>query len=331
MAEIKTKCPKCSKRYWVDSVEIGNQIECPRCQEVFTIAMIAPGDTPAATVRPSPTTIPLAVVPTNLPFNAPGETMLPEVGLAVVQIAPGSFLCGSDAGAADEAPAHRVELTYPFSIGKVPVTQQQYKTVMDAAPSHFKGARHPVESVTWGEAMEFCRRLTELESKATRIPANALFRLPTEAEWERACRGATGDSGAATEFCYGNEPAQLEEYAWFAANSEHATHPVGQKKPNALGIYEMHGNVGEWCLDWLGPYGADRATNPAGPATGVRRVRRGGGWASIPLLCRCANRLGVHPDCRSPLLGFRVVLVAEGVGPNGADHAAAQAGWDFSV
>ena len=318
MPEIKTKCPKCSKRYWVDAVEIGNQIECPRCQEVFIIAPIAPTTAAEAALSAagSPTpTVSLSVVPTSLSFNAPGEMMLPEVGLAVVQIVPGSFLCGSDAGSADEAPAHRVQISYPFSIAKVPVTQHQYKAVMDATPSHFKGARHPVESVNWEEAMEFCRRLTALERKAGRIPGDALFRLPTEAEWEYCCRGVTGDSGAATEFCYGNEPALLEDYAWFAGNSDRSTHPVGQKKPNALGIYDMHGNVGEWCLDWLAPYSTDAALSPGGPAIGTRRVRRGGAWASIPRLCRCASRLGVLPNCRSPLLGFRVVLVAAGAGP----------------
>ena len=112
-----------------------------------------------------------------------------------------------------------------------------------------------------------------------------------------------------TGYCFGDDPLLLDDYAWYDANSGKHTHPVGQKKPNAFKLYDMHGNVGEWCVDWLGPYPAEKVRNPTGPDSGIRRVRRGGCWASHALNCRSARRIGVAPECRSPLLGFRIVLV----------------------
>jgi len=249
------------------------------------------------------------------------------------------FLMGTDEAGMDEFPVHRVELTDPFYIGKFPVTQQEYLQIMGSNPSVFAKQDKPVEHVTWGEACEYCRKLTLRERKADRIPATSVFRLPSEAEWEYCCRAvlpaSNGNGGPGknvveitvpppTDFHFGNDPEKLAEYAWFEANSGKRPHPVGQKKPNAFNLFDMHGNVGEWCADWLGPYTAEVARNPVGPAQGTRRVRRGGCWASIVRNCRCARRIGVLPDCRSPLLGFRVVLAAEtnhqpviAVNPNG--------------
>jgi len=209
----------------------------------------------------------------------------------------GEYLMGSpdQRGYAEEYQQHRVTLS-PFYIGKYPITQSQWRAVMRTNPSHFIGANHPVDSVTWDEAIEFCRRL----SYAT----NRIYRLPTEAEWEFACRAATF-----TQFNYGDEEELLSQYAWSLANSGNHTHPVGEKKPNGWGLYDMHGNVWEWCQDWYAAdyYHHSPNVNPPGPSNGLSRVLRGGSWYSLPNYCRSAGRSNHQPDLRDPLVGFRVV------------------------
>jgi formylglycine-generating enzyme required for sulfatase activity len=209
--------------------------------------------------------------------------------------------------------AHQVRLGQPYYLGIHEVTQRQYERVMGANPSNFDGPDNPVEDVSWHDAVEFCRRLTAMpEEKA----ASHLYRLPTEAEWENACRAGSSD-----QYSFGDNDLILIDYAWFKGRSAETTHPVGQKKPNALGLFDMHGNVIEWCQDWYGGYVKDwyddhvsgPVPNPTGPATGVYRVERGGGWNNYGGYCRSAQRDWSTPDYTSNDLGFRVLRVASRV------------------
>lgn len=224
------------------------------------------------------------------------------VTMDFVLIRPGSFTMGKDDGSDAEKNPHKVTITESFYLGKYEVTQAQWKKVMGSQPSHFKGADNPVEQVGWGDCQEF---LAKLKDKAP----SADYRLPTEAEWEYACRaGSTG------WFCYGDDPEQLGLYAWFGKNAQGTTHPVGTKKPNAWGLYDMHGNVWEWCSDWFGAYPTNATTNPLGPASGSERVWRGGAWDEYDMDSRCGNRMWVIPVYennvyRDSSLGFRVVMI----------------------
>jgi len=200
------------------------------------------------------------------------------VKMEFVLIRPGSFMMGSEKGADDEKPVHNVTITKLFYLGKYEVMQEQWEAVMGANPSSFKGPKNPVENVGWEDCQTFLRKLSE------RVPGG-VFRPPTEAEWEYACR-----AGTTTEFCYGDDQGGLGEYAWYDGNSEHTTHPVGQKKANAWGLFDMHGNVWEWCSDWFGKYDGNPATDPTGAASGQYRVGRGGSWLYGPEYCRSANR-----------------------------------------
>jgi len=207
----------------------------------------------------------------------------------------------------EEKPAHDVTITQPFLMGKYPVTQEQYEALTGSNPSHFKGAKNPVENVSWHEVQEFCKKLNErtagVSPARTEAGGTPAVRLPTEAEREYACR-----AGTKTTYHSGDEEADLARVAWYGSNSGHSTHPVGQKEPNAFGLYDMHGNVVEWCADCFGVYGMGAATNPPGPVTGDWRLLRGGAWIVNPRLCRSATR-GYHsPDVRHNFLGFRVVV-----------------------
>jgi len=193
-----------------------------------------------------------------------------------------------------EKPAHEVTLTRPYYLGRFEVTQEQYQQVMGGNPSDFKGQNLPVENVSWDEAQEFCKKASEKTGHA--------MRLPTDAEWEFACR-----AGTRTLYCTGDGEADLDRAAWYDKNSGNTTHPVGQKVPNAWGLYDMHGNVWEWVQDFYAPYKAEAATDPGGPAQGQYRVLRGGSWFYFPGLCRSASRFGDYPDDRDFDFGFRVV------------------------
>ncbi|MBI1765186.1 MAG: SUMF1/EgtB/PvdO family nonheme iron enzyme [Acidobacteria bacterium] len=228
------------------------------------------------------------------------EVIALNVRMEMHAIPGGEFLMGSPEkqGYADEYPQHRATLS-PFYIGKYLITQAQWRAVMRTNPSHFNGPNHPVDSVTWDEAFEFCRRLSYATGR--------IYRLPTEAEWEFACR-----SGMQTLFNYGDEEEFIVQYAWCLTNSGNHTHPVGEKKPNGWGLYDMHGNVWEWCHDWYAAdyYQHSPKVNPFGPAKGTSRVLRGGSWYSLPNYCRNAGRSNHQPDLRDPLVGFRVVCEA---------------------
>ncbi|MEW6159818.1 MAG: formylglycine-generating enzyme family protein, partial [Verrucomicrobiota bacterium] len=167
-----------------------------------------------------------------------------------------------------------VTITHDYWIGKYEVTQGEYAGLMGDNPSHFKegGTNCPVEKVSHMQAMSYCAALTRRERALGRLPEHLEYRLPTEAEWEYACR-----AGSTNQFSFGDKE-RAEEFAWTAENSEGKTHPVGQKLPNAWGLHDMHGNVWEWCLDWFAPYPARPEIDPVGPAEGKFKVFHGGGW-----------------------------------------------------
>jgi formylglycine-generating enzyme required for sulfatase activity len=207
----------------------------------------------------------------------------------------------------DEGPAHEVTISTPYYMGKCEVTQEQYRQVTGTNPSQFKGRDLPVECVSWDEAQEFCKKATRTpgfqpapgEGKMAAV--HLAVRLPTEAEWEYACR-----AGTTTRFCSGDADADLESVAWCGWNSGDTTHSVGQKAPNSWGLHDMHGNVWEWCQDLYEPYKAEPVVDPQGPAQGADRVSRGGSWIFAPRVCRSAIRLRNDPEARDYHIGFRV-------------------------
>ena len=187
-------------------------------------------------------------------------------------------------------------------MARTEVTQLQWTQVMGANPSKFKeaGPNAPVETVSWNECQEFFKKLNEL----TRIRTTGMLRLPTEAEWEYAAR-----AGTRTAYYFGDDSATLGDYAWFAGNSDMKSHPVAQKKPNAWGLFDMHGNVWEWCANWFGPYSHEYETDPQGPKSGPGRVGRGGGWDDFAGDLRAAYRsFGRPEDFKASPLGFRPVI-----------------------
>ena len=233
---------------------------------------------------------------------------LPEsadsIGMKFKLIPAGTFTMG-DASGEDEETPHEVTLTKPFKMGVHEVTQAQYEQVMGVNPSRFKGADNPVENVSWDDAVEFCRRLSELPAEKA---AGNVYRLPTEAEWEYACR-----AGTTTKYSFGDDESELGDYAWYGVNSDQKTHPVGSKKPNAWGLYDMHGNVWEWCQDWEEDYPSGSVTDPSGATSGSFRVFRGGRWGHPAVNCRSATRGRTKPSFRYyGSLGFRVSLSPSG-------------------
>ena len=199
-----------------------------------------------------------------------------------------------------EKPAHTVMLTQPFYMGKFDVTQKQYQAVIDSNPSNFKGKDNPVEQVSWNEAQTFCEKLTK--------QTNQTVRLPTEAEWEYCCRG-----GTFTEYSSGDCESDLGRVAWYYGNGNNTTHAVGQKEPNAFGLYDMHGNVWQWCQDWYDEnyYSKSIVENPSGPTQGTFRLLRGGSWYLGPVRCSSAHRGMDDPVNHIYYVGFRIVLSPE--------------------
>ena len=239
------------------------------------------------------------------PVQPQATVPMAQSRIGMVDIKPGKFTMGSEQ-CGDDAKPHHVELARHFSIGATQVTQAQYESIMGENPSRFKGADLPVENVSWNEAAKFCERLTAKEREAGRLPEDKEYRLPTEAEWEYCCRAES-----TTEFCFSDDEKMLGEYAWFGENSEGKTHPVGKKMPNAWGLYDMHGNVWEWCQDWYAEqYPAEEQTDPVGPPKGDKKVLRGGSWDSVAQYCRSACRIRGHPVSRYYLIGFRVVVTS---------------------
>jgi len=195
--------------------------------------------------------------------------------------------------------ARSVSLSQAFEIGVHEVTQQQFMQLMGKGTGPPKGPSCPATNVSWNGADEFCRKLSRSTEEAA---AGYMYRLPTEAEWEYACR-----AGSETAFSFGDDEVRLEKFAWHDANARNRTHPVGKLLPNAWGLYDMHGNVWEWCSDWHGEYPKSALTDPIGPATGTYRVCKGGSFGFTAWSCRSSNRYGNTPESQIDDLGFRVV------------------------
>ncbi len=232
------------------------------------------------------------------------------LSMKVVWIPSGSFSMGSPTSEKDHEDDEdqvRVTLTKGFWQGKYEVTQSEWTRIMGTQPwsgetNVKEGATYPAQYVSWGAAVEFCLKLTELERRAGRLPQGWEYTLPTEAQWEYACR-----AGTSTAYSFGGSDTSystISDYAWWG-NAGFA-HQVGQKRANPWKLHDMYGNVVEWCNDWY----AERlpgGTDPRGPSSGLERATRGGGWGSAPQFVRSANRSKVSPDYRSDRVGFRVL------------------------
>jgi len=223
-------------------------------------------------------------------------------GMELIEIPAGNFRMGEGNRVV------AVSLTKPFLLGQYEVTQGQFKKVMDLEPWLNKsdvqiGEDNAASWVSWKETTDFCKKLTEIERKDGTLKGNEEYRLPTEAEWEYACR-----AGTTTAFSFGDDESKLGDYAWFDRNTFYAgekyAHKVGFKKPNPWGLYDMHGNVWEWCSDWFSG-NLSGGVDPVGPGGGSGRIIRGGGWKSDSVLCRSALRNEFGPLDRG-VLGFRV-------------------------
>ena len=236
------------------------------------------------------------VKPTGVaaPKSSASKPITTPTGLEMVLIPAGVFIMGDSGGDTDEKPAHQVQVS-SFYIDTHEVTQKAYEGLMEKNPSKSRAPDKPVEQVGWYHAVLYCNMRSLKESLKPCYDAKTLscgfaadgYRLPTEAEWEYACR-----AGAQTKFSFGEEPAKLKASAWFRANADQTTHPVGQKAPNAWGLYDMHGNVAEWCHDIYseGFYQKTEAKDPRGPTNGDKRALRGGSWRTSEDGCRSSAR-----------------------------------------
>jgi sulfatase modifying factor 1 len=235
---------------------------------------------------------------------AKGESFsIPFVNLDMLWCKPGTFIMGSpedEKDREDNETQHEVTLTQGFYLGKHEVTQEQWGKVMGSNPSHFKGATLPVERVSWNDAMHFCKKLTQMEKAAGRLPEGHAYTLPTEAQWEYACR-----AGTTTVFSFGDEITPKQ--ANYDKNVDKTT-PVGTYLANAWGFHDLHGNVLEWCSDWYGAYPSGSASDPLGSSIGSTRVYRGGGWVFDGWRMRSARRGFRAPVNRFINLGFRLSL-----------------------
>jgi formylglycine-generating enzyme required for sulfatase activity len=241
---------------------------------------------------------------TELPSSTPNHKQVLKLEipgarpLELLEIPAGSFLMGSKERDSEQ-PIHKVTIQ-AFRIGKYPVTQGQYEAVRGKNPSYFTGADCPVENVSWHDAVEFCQKLSQMTGQRVS--------LPSEAQWEYACR-----AGSAGKYCFGDDVSKLGNYAWFLFNSSRQTHPVGQKNPNGWGVYDMHGNVWEWCADaWHANYRGAPANEIVWDSTekNMSRVLRGGSWYYNPGYCRSATRNKDQPGYGLNNVGFRVVCIA---------------------
>ena len=270
----------------------------------------------------------------DVPGNQP-KVLTNSLDMKLVLIPKGTFMMGSppdEKDSEEDERRHEVTISRDYHLGMHEVTQAQYKKIMGKNPSKFQGdavaerhpetnrvvkevdsANHPVEQVSWEDAVEFCQRLSALpeEKKAGRV-----YRLPTEAEWEYACR-----AGTKTAYSFGSQlngrQANCDGTVPYGTDSEgpylEKTTPVGKYQANAWGLYDMHGNVWEWCADWYGEYPKGSATDPRGPEDGSHRVIRGGSWYNGAVICRSAYRFRLDPSLRISFLGFRVALSSSGI------------------
>ncbi len=273
--------------------------------EAPIVADVAP---PVVEEQPAPIVTPQE----HIPAPVSGQTWtLPVLNLVIQPVSPGNFTMGRAArGSSNERPFTQVNLTKPFWLGATEVTQAQWKEIMGTTiqdqrqkingvwPARGEGDNHPMYFVTWDEAVEFCRKLTEREQAAERLPEGYAYTLPTEAQWEYACRAGETDD-------FQSNP---DEMGWYAANSVGQSHPVGQKQANAWGLYDMHGNVLEWCLDLYGLYPGGEVTDPTGATSGSLNIARGGDWTSSVSRSSSSSRNKKASDSRYNFLGFRIAL-----------------------
>ena len=247
---------------------------------------------------------------TDAPPAAPTalKTITTPTGVEMVLVPAGEFVMGDDRAESDEKPARSVRVG-AFYMDITEVTQKSYKALMGRNPSKFVGPDRPVERVSWFAASQYCNRRSLKEGLKPCYDAKALacdfaadgYRLPTEAEWEYACRaGTTG------RYSFGDAQDKLAAFAWFKANADKATHPVRRKSPNPWGLYDMHGNVAEWCNDFYaeGYPSKEAAADPHGPALGEERVLRGGSWSSSAEACRSSARAGETPGLADVCFGY---------------------------
>ncbi len=255
------------------------------CISILLLGTIACSNNPQSTAGGS-TSAPAASPATAATTSSPKPV---STGTGEMVLIPaGQFTMGSDSGDADEKPPHAVTVG-AFYMDTREVTQKQYEALMQQNPSKYKGPDRPVEQVDWYHAALYCNARSRKEglkpcydpkTLACDFSANG-YRLPTEAEWEYACR-----AGSATQYSFGDDPAKLRDYAWFKTNANKTSHPVGQKQPNAWGLYDMHGNVAEWCQDiYVNSYDPQKIE-----ALGDKRVLRGGGWSANDDACRSTAR-----------------------------------------
>jgi formylglycine-generating enzyme required for sulfatase activity len=233
----------------------------------------------------------------------PLTTIKNSINMSFVWLPRGEFLMGSTRTEkdrhADERP-HRVQLNRDIAIGIHEVTQEQYETVMGGNPSRWRGKSHPVDTVSWHDAVTFCELLSQASAEHDSF---RIYRLPTEAEWEYACRAGTD-----SPWSFGESAAELDRFAW-ARIRPYGTQPVGKRVPNPWGLFDLHGNVWEWCHDWYGPYDAGPLMDPQGPETGTERVIRGGAFFHPASQMRSAHRTHMQPETRDVnASGFRIVL-----------------------
>ena len=234
---------------------------------------------------------------TNAAYAKLGDRFtISDLGIEMIWVKHGAFMMGG------ELSQHQVTLTKGFYLGKNEVTQAQWERVMGNNPSKFKGADRPVEHVSWNDVVEFCKKLTEMEKKAGRVPQGMSYQLPTEAQWEYACR-----AGTSTMYSWGDSISSSN--ANYDENVDETT-PVGKYPANPWGFHDMHGNVWEWCADWYADYPSGSVTDPIGPASGSSRVIRGASWTNgRHMTLRSADRL-YYPSYRTNSVGFRVVFLS---------------------
>ncbi|HOX37071.1 MAG TPA: formylglycine-generating enzyme family protein [Candidatus Brocadiia bacterium] len=286
-AQITFTCPNagCGKKLRVGVGLAGKVVPCPACKSKLKI--------------PDPDSDLWSKVASEsgFPEGVPREAAS-SLGVRFRLIPAGEFIMGSDREREIEKPTHRIRITKAFYMGVTPVTNEQYEELMGKSPSLTPGARNPVEQVKWIDTQRFCSRLSEKEKR--------IYRLPTEAEWEYACR-----AGTTSDFYFGDDEDDIGKHAWYVRNSDEHPHEVGLKPPNPWGLYDMLGNVWEWCNDWFSTtyYAESPTDDPPGPPKQTERVLRGGSYINRVESCKCATRSSGAPTKHIRANGgFRIVM-----------------------
>ena len=281
--EVINKCPKCGTTFPYEG------IFCPECGTRVRVEPIEKDRTSRMVMRPEEL-----------------EFVVGSCSFKMIKVGGGTFTMGATAEQGkyvrdDERSVHQITLT-DYYIGQTEVTQALWTAVMGDNPSYSKRDNLPVEQVSWHDCQTFIEKLNSLLSNEL---GGKHFALPTEAQWEFAARG--GNQSQGYKYAGNNE---IDDVAWYSDNSGFRSHPVAKKQPNELGLYDMSGNVWEWCQDWYGNYSSDAQTNPNGPADGESRVKRGGGWGDCHFYCRVASRDYNEPDYSNNDLGLRLCLIS---------------------